>query len=293
MYRTVLYGHGTRALYKHIKEHHTAGKVPPDTQALILAVDVERSGPDAMVHSTIAVGAALVAWGVLPGTRTAFHKLVHRACWGSLASGTRFDDDTWKTFWSKQDSNVLHSFVCTDPNQDAHNRNDALMFIMAQSHAAAQAHDVPLHVVSDNPGYDVPHIDAWLRSASLAQDVARACSATPLKTIDAGGLPCVAQQFNMAHGLHYDSNGRWRRVKCLRSMQEGVIAAADKTRGLHITQHSATVHQLYTLPMDARVVSRNSHTPDEDAHVCAIDYAHILSIRTGHALRRKTHGSAQ
>jgi len=293
-YRTVLYGNAPRALIKFVQRHHSDGTVPAGTRLLILAVDVERSGPDSMAHSTIAVGVALVAWGVVPDTHTAFHKLVHRACWGSLSPGTRFDEATWRTFWSKQDPDVLRRFVCTDTATDAANRNEAIMFIMAQCHATARAAGVPLHVVSDNPGYDVPHIDAWLRAAPAARDVTRMCSATPVTTIEAGGVRCVTQQFNMAHGLHYDADGKWRRVRCLRSMQEGVLFAGSRRAPPHTTQHSAAVRRMYALPHDAGVVQRNTHMPSDDAHACAVDYAHVMSIKAGHAaLRRVPRNAAQ
>lgn len=291
--RMVLYGSAPSTVAKRAAARAHDGKAPDGTRALILAVDVERSGPDAVAHATIAIGAALVAWGVVPHTRTAFHKLLHRGRWGSLKAGTRFDACTWASFWSHQDDAVLRGFVNDDAATEAYGRDCAVAFLMSVAHSMAHALRVPLHIVSDNPGYDVPHVDAWLRAAPCVQRIVHECSTAPVLPVTAGGVPCGAQQFKMVHGLNYDANDRWRRVKCLRSLQEGILTAHQRTQSLHTTRHSDALREVYNLPHDDHVVQRNSHDPAVDAHVCAVDYAHILSIRTGHAAVRTTTDAVQ
>lgn len=267
---------------------------PLGTQVLICAVDVERSGPHPSRHSTIAVGVAIVAWGQHPRTHCAFQKLLWRVSWPCMSpTSTVFSEAAWSGMWGRRLQHLARfvvplGAVSAASPQDPRRVLRRVLFSVREK--AAGTPGVKCHLVSDNPAYDFPAVDAWLAThpESNGGDVRRR-SHVPL----GGGLSCwVEHTAAIPHRawlpINYDQAGRWSRMRCLRSVQEGLLGAAEggsvpgspAHAGAHtVTGHTRRMHDAYALPHDCSSLRRYSHMPDHDAHAVAHDYAHTLAIR--------------
>lgn len=283
----------------------TGVDIPEDANALVIAVDVERSGPSFVQHHTIAVGIAVVA--VHPGRGAGqLQTLLLKREWGLLFPGTRFAHSTWK-FWNHHIPELV-SFAQHSAVRDAA-AVPSVEFreVVEAFRSAAVKLRIPCHMVCDNPAGDFPALELWHRDTYVnlghhhlyeeefhraPPSILQVTAGTSTLHTEVEGAELSARA---ALPLTHDSQGSWKRTRDLRSLQEGLIIAAQAGRGYDwapITGHGAKLLALYDMPPDAADLVRHQHCPSSDAYETAHDYANVLCIYAGVIQRRQRPSSA-
>lgn len=127
-------------------------------QPVLLAVDIERSGDNPTQHATLAIGACVMHEG----------KTLAKERWNGYTDDVWFEPRCVREFWSQQPHLLTHFKVAGTQQAAQAAMIAAFQAFRARWERTADAMGARLQLVSDNPEFDVFHLNYMI--TTLTQD---------------------------------------------------------------------------------------------------------------------------
>lgn len=211
---------------------------------LVLAIDIEMSGPRFKEHDILAIGSVVM--------NENFEVLDIFFVKNYNPDDVNFEEKCWTEFWTKDGKTVLKELKINSKLTKSDREKNMIYEFMNFVHKweiLSKDKKYKLDIVSDNPSYDI-----GTGINSLIEKYLPECTKT----------------------LIYDSDGNFRIIRDTDSIIKGILIMIDpKFVSENDWGYTKKIRELYNVP---KITIEHNHLPHNDAYNIAFDYQITVGI---------------